>query len=219
MTLWTPIPGETPIDDISGLKIKGITTRKELSFFEIENLRRAQYKYFTKRPTRRSAPFDLSWALRLHKEMLGDVWDWAGSFRHTDKNIGDHWEHVETKLENLLNDLAYWHEHATMPMLDQAVVLHHRAVSIHPFENGNGRWSRLLANIWLAQHDHPLTAWPEDHVGGESTIRMEYIDCLHKADAGDLGPLTELHRRYTPPSPFGPLAAGPPRSPRRLEGS
>jgi hypothetical protein len=28
MALWTPIPGETPIDDISGLKIKGIRAQR-----------------------------------------------------------------------------------------------------------------------------------------------------------------------------------------------
>ena len=46
-------------------------------------------------------------------------------------------------------------------LLDQAVFLHHRAVAIHPFPNGNGRWSRLISNIWLKLHDQPIVRWPE----------------------------------------------------------
>lgn len=38
MAVWETLPGETPIDDISGLKIVGITTRKQLSFVEAENI-------------------------------------------------------------------------------------------------------------------------------------------------------------------------------------
>lgn len=41
-----------------------------------------------------------------------------------------------------------------------AAEFHHRAVWVHPFEDGNGRWARLLANIWLMQHDQPVTIWP-----------------------------------------------------------
>src|SRR5258708_9438159 len=154
MSPWTPIPGETPIDDISGLKIRGITTRNELNYFEGANIRKAIKKYLDSRPSRRSARFDLSWSLRLHKQMFGDVWKWAGRPRTTDKSIGIHWEHVQTSLYDLLENLAYWDEHQTIDILEQAVLLHHKAVYIHPFENGNGRWSRLIANIWLKLHDH-----------------------------------------------------------------
>jgi len=38
-------PGETPIDDITGLKVSGISTRKELSFFEAANIRKPMVKY------------------------------------------------------------------------------------------------------------------------------------------------------------------------------
>ena len=45
MAIWETLPGETPIGDISGLKIKGITTRKQLSFAEAENILEATVKY------------------------------------------------------------------------------------------------------------------------------------------------------------------------------
>jgi hypothetical protein len=40
MESWPSIPGETPIDP-SGLKIKGITNRAELSVVEAQNIRKA----------------------------------------------------------------------------------------------------------------------------------------------------------------------------------
>ena len=75
-------------------------------------------------------------------------------------------------------------------------VLHHRAVEIHPFVNGNGRWGRMLTNIWLALRDNSYVAWPEETIGAESPIRGDYIRALRQADAGDIEPLLKMHRRY-----------------------
>jgi Fic family protein len=72
-------------------------------------------------------------------------------------------------------------------------------VHIHPFENGNGRWARFIANLWLHRHGKGPIAWPEETYSlGESTIRSEYLDAIKLADAGDLSSLLSLHRRYGP---------------------
>ena len=81
--------------------------------------------------------------------------------------------------------------------MEQAARLHHRAVRVHPFPNGNGRWARMLANVWLKRHDHMVTVWPEETIGSKSIIRVEYLAAVRTADEGDEGPLIELHRRYT----------------------
>lgn len=54
MPAWQSIPGETPIDP-SGLKIRGITTRKELNVVEAENIRKAVVKYLAARPAEKTA--------------------------------------------------------------------------------------------------------------------------------------------------------------------
>lgn len=42
--------------------------------------------------------------------MYGNVWDWAGEFRKTNKNIGvDKWQ-IPTDLKILLGDVIYWNE-------------------------------------------------------------------------------------------------------------
>ena len=146
MDLGPSLPGETPLDDVLGLRHKGIKTRADLNKVEAENIRRAIVKYLAAKPSRRTAKFDLAWSKKLHKEMFGTVWSWAGQVRTTNLNIGVPHAQVETTLHTLMDDLPVWEEHK-LDILEQAVMLHHRAVQIHPFLNGNGRWARLMANV------------------------------------------------------------------------
>jgi len=196
MTDWKTIPGETPIDDISGLKIKSVRTRQMLNVVEGENIRAAYTKYLGGVLPRRKAPFNIVWVKKLHKEMFGKVWVWAGEIRRRELNLGVASAQIEMQLQQLMDDLGFWEQHK-LPMQEQAAMLHHRAVSIHPFLNGNGRWARLLANIWLKLHQAPLTMWPEETIGGESIVRQEYLRAIRAADAGDYILLIELHRRFT----------------------
>jgi len=195
MPKWDTIPGETPIDP-SGVRVKGVRHRRDLAIVEARNIVRAVVKYLAARPGRRSAPFDFPWLLELHREMFGAVWDWAGTVRSRRLNLGVPPHQVGDRLVSLVEDLhsgsGYGHD------LDlQAVWLHHRSVRIHAFLDGNGRWARLLANIWLCRHDAPLTRWPEETIGGVSPIRDEYISAIRAADEGDDSLLIELHARFT----------------------
>ena len=196
MRLGPFVPGETPIDDVSGIRVKGITTRGELSKFEAENILKAAMRYLAKRPTLRIAPFTDTWSLKLHKQMFGEVWKWAGLPRTRDGyNVGQPFHQISPLLHGLMDDLKFWCD-SGMEFAEQAARLHHRAVWIHPFVNGNGRWARLLANIWLRLHGQPITGWPEPLVGECSTIRDEYIAAVQAADDGDFAALVSLHRRY-----------------------
>jgi Fic-DOC domain mobile mystery protein B len=198
MSFGEPIPGETPIDDVSGLRIKGITTRAELNRFEAENIAKVAAKYLVVRPSRRSAKFSYDWSLKLHKEMFGQVWKWAGRVRTQELNIGVASYSIPENLAMLLDDLASW-PGFSMDFVEQSARLHHRAVKIHPFLNGNGRWARMLANIWLKLNRQALTLWPETTIGASSEIRAEYIAAIVKADAGDYSELIAMHRRFAGP--------------------
>jgi len=191
------IPGATPIDDISGLKIRSINTLGQLYEAEFENTAKAVSKYLVSKPTNRMAPFNLNWIKKLHREMFGDVWTWAGKIRQTEKNIGIKPFQIETSLQDLLDDLFVW-QNRDMDLIEQAATLHYKAVFIHPFDNGNGRWARLLANIWLKKNSGIVTVWPEnDMTKGTSKIRDEYLQALKAADNGSYDKLIDIHRRYT----------------------
>ncbi len=201
MSDWSVLPGETPID-VSGLKRKGIKSRAELNLAEAENIRKVVVKYLAAKPSPRTAPFTLSWGKRLHKQMFGDVWKWAGDFRQENLNLGCDWHQVQMQLQSLLDDLVFWQKQDDA-LLEQAVRLHHRAVSIHPFLNGNGRWARMLANIWLKRHGQSITEWAEETIGSKSVIRDEYLAAIRSADEGNESPLIELHQRFTTPQQKG----------------
>jgi Fic-DOC domain mobile mystery protein B len=195
MSFDPPIPGQTPLDDISGLRVKGISTTAELNALEAENIRKATIKYLATKPSRRSARFDVRWMLKLHKEMFGDVWEWAGTLRKRETNIGSLSHQMEVELHSLVEDLHTWAE-SEMPLLEQAARLHHVAVRIHPFLGGNGRWSRMLANIWLMLNGAGPIEWPESTIGTTSTIQKEYLDAVKAADRGDYSKLVALHERF-----------------------
>lgn len=196
MARWEPIEGETPIDDRSGLLLKHVRSRRQLNVAEAMNIQKTVVKYLAARPSVRSAPFHIDWCLKLHREMFGDVWNWAGQVRRTDLNLGVPPFRIEVDLQQLMDDLRFWQNEPTMHHTEVAARLHHRAVFIHPFLNGNGRWSRMLANIYLRQAGRPLTRWPEQTLGESSIIRSEYLRAIRLADAGNYVPLIELHRRH-----------------------
>jgi len=189
------LAGETPIDDISGLKIPGIRLRRELSVVEAANIRKVLVKYFGRDLNDEIAPFDFHWIRELHREMYGDVWNWAGEFRTFDLNIGCPWPQIGSKLYDLLADLHYWHSHGD-DLAEQAARLHHRCVQIHPFHNGNGRWGRMCANIWLKLRGDCVVKWPDQITGDTSPIRGEYIAALQAADNFDIERLLAMHRKY-----------------------
>lgn len=195
MSFDPPLEGQTPIDDISGLLDKSVTTTAQLNAAEAENIRKAAVRYLAAKASPKQAPFDLNWSKRLHAQMLGDIWSWAGKFHTINLNMGVQPHTIETDLHNLFQDLHAWND-TDMPIIEQAARLHHRAVVIHPFINGNGRWSRMLANIWLKQHNALLTLWPETTIGAQSTTRTQYIQALKAADQGDIRPFIKLHETH-----------------------
>lgn len=194
---WPRIPGETPIDDVSGLLLPRIGTRRELNQVEAENIALAGAKYLVGRVNDKLAPFTFDWLFELHREMFGQVWKWAGKPRDHDLNLGCSFYDIEAQVLDLVRDIAYWGKGAS-PLIEDAALLHFRAVKIHPFVNGNGRWSRMLANIWLRKHGSKPTVWPEPTLGEISPVRDEYIRAIQAADGLDFAPLNDLHRRFTP---------------------
>jgi len=195
VVVWEARDDETPFDP-SGLRRRGeIRDRRELAAAEARNINRAVRKYLVSRPSVRSARFDYTWALKLHREMFGEVWTWAGKPRTRDLNLGDPHHRIRERLAALIADLHSWSDYGH-PIELQAVWLHHRAVQIHPFLNGNGRWSRLLANIWLRQNGAPIVEWPDGSLGEAGEARAEYIAAVKAADDGDYDPLLAFHRRH-----------------------
>lgn len=186
----------TPLDDTSGLKLSSgkVYSLSDIYIAEANNIALATIKYLSAPPSKKLAPFSYEWLLKLHQEMFGDVWDWAGKFRQAELSIGIKAYQVPTALKELANDIAFWDEHKTFDIYETAARIHHRAVQIHPYKNGNGRYSRMLANIYLRQNGSMPVKWQEDLLSKENLKRNEYIQALKAADDGDYLNLVEMHR-------------------------
>lgn len=190
----TKIKGATYNDDISGLllDISKQYTLQDVYLYEAKNITKATLKYLSAKPDNKKAPFTFEWFLELHKDMFGDVWDWAGKLRQVELSIGVKAYLVSTELKKLVDDLEYWHKNKSFDTIEIASRLHHRAVQIHPFKNGNGRWSRMLANIYLKQNGLNPTKWNENLLSKENPHRDDYIKALKKADNNDYSELIKL---------------------------
>lgn len=191
-----PINDATPLDDISGLKLPSdkVYILKEIYVAEANNIALATLKYLSAPPSKKVAPFTYEWLSKLHEEMFGDVWDWAGKYRQIELSIGIKAYRAPTALKELADDIAYWDKHKIFDIYEIATRIHHRAVQIHPFKNGNGRWSRMLANIYLRQNGSMPVKWQEHLLSKENPKRDEYIQALKSADSGDYKSLIQIHK-------------------------
>ncbi|MBI1287752.1 MAG: mobile mystery protein B [Flavobacteriales bacterium] len=183
--------GQTPLDEAEkeGLRIASVTTHEELDELEQLNMEKALV-WIIQSNFKPKNVLTEKFLKTVHRRMFGDVWKWAGEFRRTDKNIGTKWPQIGTELKQLLDDTTYWIEHETFPPDEIAIRFKHRLVSIHCFANGNGRHSRLMADI-LAEtvFGNEVFSWSASRMGKPDDVRKSYIAALHKADNGNIRPL------------------------------
>jgi Fic-DOC domain mobile mystery protein B len=190
------IDGQTPLDEEEkeGLLIPTIATRGELNEFEQQNIEQA-VQWTLGRSFKPEVIFTEEFIRTVHKRMYADVWAWAGEFRKTNKNIGiDKWQ-IPTELRYLLDDVRYWHKNNIYPPDEIALRFKHRIVSIHCFANGNGRHSRLMADIIIEKiYKLPVFTWGAANLPSEGDARTAYLRAVKAADKGDYSQLLAFAR-------------------------
>jgi len=183
----------TPLtpDEREALIPSYITQRSELNEIEQIGIADADRWAFGRRREILSEEF----LCQLHRRMFGAVWRWAGSFsKEVNRRIGsDRWQ-IVTDLRSLLDDVRYWIEHRTYPPDEIALRFHHRLVFIHPFPNGNGRISRLAADLLVVRLGGERFTWGSGNLVTIADLRKRYIDALHAADRHAIEPLIAFAR-------------------------
>jgi len=178
--------GATPLDpdEMEGLKFKHITTRGELDHLEQANIQEGLVWL-----SRQKNPdiFTEQFVRQLHQKLFAEVWLWAGTFRKTGKNIGVDPAQIGVQLHAVLDDAKYWVENGTYEPLEAAARFHYRLVFIHPFPNGNGRFSRIMGDIMM---EKVFGVSAIDWTAGTdlqaiTDRRQQYIAALRAADRGD----------------------------------
>lgn len=180
------LEGATPLDldEIQGLLIDTISTQAELNFAEQQSIIESSKWIF--QANHKNILTD-QFFKNLHKKMFQSVWSWAGKYRTTNKNIGVESYVIPIEIKKLCDDCDYWIQNQTYDWNEIAARFHHKVVWIHPFANGNGRFSRILTDILIKKYQQkPLTwgrnSYPKDDFSDESNLRAEYILSLREAD-------------------------------------
>jgi len=187
--------GATPLNDYSGLKISWVESITDLNRAEAENIFFAQKKYLLSSVEKIEKWFNPGVLKKIHRAMFGQIWEWAGIYRTSQTNIGTKPNLIPTQLTIFCGQVCSWSQMADdLMILEKAARIHHRLVSIHPFENGNGRFSRLISDRYLKACGSAYPIWPTLEHDGD--VRSYYIQCLKSADRGDFEPLMKLMNRF-----------------------
>jgi len=127
--------------------------------------------------------------LELHGIVFSGILESAGSFRKSQVFIegSDYVPPPAFEVPVLIKELLEWlrRNREELRPVEVAAVFHHRFVSVHPFDDGNGRVVRLLMNLLLIKQGYPFTVV-------RNYDRRRYYDTLRKADGGDLVPFVNF---------------------------
>jgi Fic-DOC domain mobile mystery protein B len=184
--------GATPLtsEEIRELIPAHVAYRRELNEAEQENITRGQSWALN----RKRNLLDEKFIKELHRQMLGDVWHWAGKYRTSEHNLGIVFYQIPLALRQLLDDTKEWIECKTYPPDEIAVRFHHRLVQIHPFSNGNGRHARLMADLLVMRLGRPRFSWGRERLQEAGATRQRYIASLQAADNHDISKLLAFAR-------------------------
>lgn len=130
-----------------------------------------------------------------HRRWLGNVYDWAGEERSVNMGKGDFQFAAAAQIPRLLgiferDCLARFtpcRDLDDAALTEAIAVAHVEFILIHPFREGNGRLSRLLADVMAVQARHdPLDYSPWD------ADKSAYFSAIHAGMAGDYAPMQKL---------------------------
>jgi Fic-DOC domain mobile mystery protein B len=189
-------PDATPLAPVErdGLKQYWITTRNDLNIAEQDNIGKGMNWARRQRAPTPSAMLREAFALQLHKRMFGDVWNWAGAYRSTERNIGIAAFQIPTATNHVFGDVKYWIANNSFGSDEIAIRLHHRLVAIHPFPNGNGRHSRFMADLLCERLGAQPFKWSGGNLTNTGELRTAYVSALRSADNHDIEPLLNFAR-------------------------
>ena len=184
--------GSTPLDlnEIEGL-IPALGSQGELNEFEFLNISEALL-WSQRQRKAKSQLLSIAMLKEIHLRMFNRTWRWAGKFRKTQKSIGVEAFRISSEITNLVEDVKVWIEFKSFSSEEIVARFHHRLVWIHPFSNGNGRHSRLCADLLCDQNKWPRSVWSADQQISPVELRKIYIHALQQADRGFYAPLVSF---------------------------
>lgn len=122
-----------------------------------------------------------------HRRWLGNVYVWAGEYRTVNMGKADFQFAASGQIARLMDELDAKVLPAHTPcrgmsedrLVEAIAVVHIELILIHPFREGNGRLSRMLASVMALQAGWPsldFTPWDREKAGYFSAIHAGLDD-------------------------------------------
>lgn len=134
----------------------------------------------------------------LHRRWLGEVYAWAGEYRQVNISKGNFHFAMAAQVPRLMQEFQKQELAANTPcgfddaerVIEALAVTHAELVLIHPFREGNGRASRLLATLMALQAGMPLL----DFSAIRGKQREAYFRAVQAAMRRDYEPMKAIFR-------------------------
>ena len=187
--------GQTPLEpeEITGLLLQ-IRTREALNQVEEENILRARL-WAAESPLVRARLLTEPVIRRVHRQMFGGVWRWAGKYRTSERNLGHPWQRLSADIHQLCGSFAFRVEQKSEDPDELAVDFHYQLVRVHAFPNGNGRHARFCADRLVENLGRAAFSWGRADLARTGDARAQYLSALIEADAGDPVAMLKFSRR------------------------
>lgn len=136
---------------------RGIRSKREMDHTEIEALERVQKTYLDRIGP--DTPITAELICRMHRDWLGDIYEWAGRYRTVDvAKAGFSWPRafrVEQNMRVVETEVLARKTPCRPGSLDRVALdmaeVHAELLLVHPFREGNGRLARWIADLMALQ--------------------------------------------------------------------
>lgn len=175
-----------------------ITSKEEMDIIEAKELQRTELELENK--IRSDHEFTAEDVCIMHELWLGDIYPFAGRYRTVSMSKDDFTFASPSFISKLMNQFEKNYLKKYTPCyesdLDNLASIigetHAELIIIHPFREGNGRLSRLLANMMALQANIPQLNYSSiDQINNKYGFN-KYIQSIHGAFSGSYSPIKEV---------------------------
>lgn len=174
----------------------GIVSAREMARRESESLLATTQRMIDE--TQLEQRFTADDIRHMHRTWMGDIYPWAGEYRHVNMGKGNFMFAAATQVPRLMQEFERGPLSEYTPCRFDTIdaqalalaVVHAELILIHPFRDGNGRCARLLAMLMGLQAGLPAL----DFGGIRGEKKRQYIAAVHAAVGRDYAPMAEIFR-------------------------
>ena len=174
----------------------GIKTRTEVERVETELLFELTDQLMDE--CEQNERFTSDYILQMHRCWLGDVYVWAGRYRQVMMSKGGFPfaapAHIPKLMANFEHDILARFTPCIFALRSEVIsalaIVHVELILIHPFREGNGRLTRLLATLMALQAGLP----PLNFSDFEKRRQEEYFVAVRKGMGRDYEPMKVVFR-------------------------